>query len=152
MIRKFVEQTQPHAMRAMETETIQKDGASPKSRMSRGNLLCKQNLLSVFVLIIFILGAVGSASYSGVSSSGNSSSGTSDCNLSYWVEQSSGYYIPYFKKIGNCSLSLDYALYYTSGEFFMDGHLYFTQNSSSPSSGHYAKSPIRIVIKSKKWE
>jgi hypothetical protein len=39
MTRKFVEQTQPHAMRAMEPETIQKNGASPKSLMSRGNFL-----------------------------------------------------------------------------------------------------------------
>ncbi|MDR1562033.1 MAG: DUF5036 family protein [Dysgonamonadaceae bacterium] len=30
---------QPHAIRAMETETIQKNGASPKSLMSRRNLL-----------------------------------------------------------------------------------------------------------------
>lgn len=119
-----------------------------------------KNILSIFVLIIFVLGAVGSASYGGSSSSyrGSSSSGSSSssnssgCTLNYWVEKSGGYYKPYFQKSGNCALSLDYALYYTSGDFFMDGHLYFTDISSSPATGHYAKSPIKIVIKSKKWE
>jgi uncharacterized protein (TIGR02145 family) len=54
MIRKFVEQTQPHAMRAMETETIQKNGASPKSHTSRGKF---SNFIRklFFILLLLIL-------------------------------------------------------------------------------------------------
>jgi hypothetical protein len=114
-----------------------------------------KNILSIFVLIIFVLGAIASAgpSHSGSRYSGNSSSSSSSgCELNYWVEKQGGSYVPYFRKTGNCGLSLDYALYYMSGEFFMDGHLYFTKHDSSPSSGFYAKYPIKIVIKSKKWD
>jgi hypothetical protein len=51
MIRKFLEQTQPHAMRAMETETIQKNGASPKSLMSRGRF----KFVAFLGIVIFLL-------------------------------------------------------------------------------------------------
>jgi hypothetical protein len=111
-----------------------------------------KNILSICVLIIFVLGAVGSAVSDNSSSKSNSSSDTSGCSLNYWVKSSGKYYIPYFQKTGNCKLRLDYALYYTSGKFFKDGRLNFTSNSSSPASGHYAKSPIKIIIKSEKWE
>ncbi|MDR2126411.1 MAG: hypothetical protein LBP63_06255 [Prevotellaceae bacterium] len=50
MIRKFLEQTQPHTMRAMETETIQKNGASPKSLMSRGNFRIVMIVVAAIVI------------------------------------------------------------------------------------------------------
>lgn len=118
-----------------------------------------KNILSIVVFSSFILMAIASATleqttegnYSNNESSSNSSS--SDCTLNYWVEKSGEYYKPYFQKKCNRGLSLDYALYYKeTDELFYEGHLYFTSNSESPSTGMYAKAPIRIVIKSKRWE
>ncbi|MDR2389048.1 MAG: hypothetical protein LBD89_04590, partial [Tannerellaceae bacterium] len=44
---------QPHVIRAMEAETIQKNGASPKSQMSRRNTILK------FFMYAVLLGAMG---------------------------------------------------------------------------------------------
>ncbi|MCL2040414.1 MAG: hypothetical protein FWG84_00040 [Bacteroidales bacterium] len=45
--------------RAMESETIQKNGASPKSLMSRGNFLINALLLIVFVVSLTSCGGGG---------------------------------------------------------------------------------------------
>lgn len=88
-------------------------------------------------------------SYNSTTTSNNSSN---DCEVKYWVDYKGGYYVPYFQKECDRALSLDYALYYMDGTLFREGHLYFTKISTTPGSGHYAKSPIRIKIISENWD
>ena len=120
--------------------------------------LTTKNILSVLVFFSFLFMAIASAtmdysSGSGSSDGSSSSSSSSDCSLNYWVEKSGEYYKPYFQKKCNRGLSLDYALYYKdTDELFYEGHLNFTSISESPSTGMFAKAPIRIVIKSKRWD
>jgi hypothetical protein len=115
----------------MESGDHFKNGASPKNLMSRK----KSSMLSVFVLMIFVLGIAGcsilydglstgldslSNSYSGSSSSGYRSSGYSssgsssssstpakadDCNYSYSQQQDGDWWRPVFTR-KPCSRSL----------------------------------------------
>jgi hypothetical protein len=58
-MKRFKQQHADYSTGKMETGDHLKNGANPKSLTSRGNFLYKQNLLSLFVLIIFSLGAIG---------------------------------------------------------------------------------------------
>lgn len=118
------------------------------------------HLISGCGLALFLIMAIASVTFDpailaetyGGKSTSSSSSTSGDCKISKWVENKNGYYIPYFQKNCDKSLSLDYELYYLDGSLYMSGHLYFTASDKNPSSGHYAKSPIKIVITSGKWE
>ncbi|MDR2131054.1 MAG: hypothetical protein LBP56_07830 [Odoribacteraceae bacterium] len=53
MTRQNLDQTRPRATRAMEPETIQKNGASPKNHTSRGNSMMSWFIASLFFPVLF---------------------------------------------------------------------------------------------------